>query len=168
MGNHPTVRHSDISTWRELLSVIAAHPACNPKVLVLDTLRVCITLCIRHCPSDSMPLSDIFKCPMFVMDRDQRFPKVLIWTEIFKSQVIRSYWVHQWCSPSDYKRPVCFDAFVICAVLSQFPNMRKCNNDNTKIVIKFESLTSKSRSNLHHDNIVIISSIPDIKTHPKS
>lgn len=78
MVNHPTVRHSDISIWRELLSVIAAHPAYNPKSLVLDKLRVHITLCIRHCPSDSIPSSDIFKCPMFVMDRDQRFPKVLM------------------------------------------------------------------------------------------
>ena len=36
------------------------------------------------------------------MDRDQRFPKVLKWTESSRAslQVIRSYWAHLWCSPS--------------------------------------------------------------------
>ena len=36
------------------------------------------------------------------MDRNQRFSKVLMWAESSRasSQVITSYWVHQWCSPS--------------------------------------------------------------------
>ena len=34
------------------------------------------------------------------MGKDQRFPKVLLWAEISGSQVMRSYWVHLWCSPS--------------------------------------------------------------------
>ena len=40
---------------------------------------------------------------VYVTDRDQRFPKVLMWTRDFsgsRSQVVRIHWVQLWCSPS--------------------------------------------------------------------
>lgn len=46
-------------------------------------------------------LSNLISCECDgAMDRDQRFPKVLLWAEISGSQVIRSYWVLLWCFPS--------------------------------------------------------------------